>query len=336
MAPENRSERRRRQVAGLTAASLLLSLIGGILVLLFSTNVEPSKVATKKIQPSTTTVTVTPSATSDALGTDLSIFGMGDTASLGADTGSSSGAPAGSSSGLVPGAAAAPAGVNALPGQLPTGQLPAGSELPVDAVDWEALVAPLADAQRTAQAYGLTGSILGTSVGGASALLTSTAVIVGDLILYAAYTNSGPGLLNGLQTSLVATPVAAAAASSVPPVDFTGLTTAFAAAAASPPVGMPALPPLPAPPALPQLPALPPPPGLPSPEQLAAGITALPALGGLAGFGLPELPPPPQLPRPEDVVGGLTGAIVGATIAGAVLGAIFPPPSITRMMGLPF
>ena len=132
-----------------------------------------------------------------------------------------------------------------------------------------------------------------------------------------------------------------AAASSLGTPDFSGLTAAFAAAAANPPIGVPALPPpppgLPTPeqvlgglaalpaPGLPQLPP-PPPIGLPTPEQVAAGLFALPAIGLPAlppppPIGLPQLPPIglPQLPPPPPI--GLPS---------------FGLPSITRLLGLPF
>lgn len=332
MAPEISSERRRRQVAGIAGASLLVSLIGGILVLLLNAGADTARTAIKKIQPPTTTVTVTPSAAPD--GTDLSMFGLGEGA-MGVGDSTDAGTPGALAGSTGLGSAAAPAAMNSLPGQLPDGSLPPAPDASLDPVDFDPLLNSIVTAQQNVQAAGVAGSVIGTAGGITSAAITSTAVVLGDLILYAAFTNSGPGLLNALQTSLGTAPAAAAVAAGVPQAlpaaDFSGLSTAFAAAAAAPPVGVPALPALPP---LPQLPPLPPPPNL---DGLAAGISALPAIGAIPGFALPELPPPPQLPRPEDVVGGIGGAIVGATIAGAVLGAILPPPpSITRMMGLPF
>ncbi|MDA2950647.1 MAG: hypothetical protein O2892_16660, partial [Actinomycetota bacterium] len=70
----------------------------------------------------------------------------------------------------------------------------------------------------------------------------------------------------------------------------------------------------------------PPPIGLPTPEQVAAGLFALPAIGLPAlppppPIGLPQLPPIglPQLPPPPPI--GLPS---------------FGLPSITRLLGLPF
>ena len=83
-------------------------------------------------------------------------------------------------------------------------------------------------------------------------------------------------------------------------------------------------------------------PPLPTPEQLAASLAGLSALGALPGLPplvLPGLPPPPgfpQLPRPEEVVGGVVGGAIAIGVGGLILGALFPPPSITRMLGLPF
>jgi hypothetical protein len=174
----------------------------------------------------------------------------------------------------------------------------------------------------------------------AATLLRADAVVLGDLILFAAYTSNGQPLLAALENTLAA-PAAAAAAgtalmANMPALpDLSGLTAAFAAAAAAPPFGVPTLP---APPDLSGLATAlvaagaVPPVGLPTPDQIAAAL-ALPALGGLA---LPLLPDLPQLPRPEDVVGGVVGGAVAIGVTGLILGAIFQPPSLTRMLGLPF
>ena len=166
--------------------------------------------------------------------------------------------------------------------------------------------------------------------------VNSSAILLGDIILYAAYTSGGQPLLNQLQTAIpaaaIAAPTLAAAGAAPAAIDFSGLTSAFAAASA-----------LPSPVGLPQLPQLPP---LPTPEQVMAGLSALPIIGALQ-----QLPPPPPLPTPEQA---LAGASAAAAAMGA-LGALLPPPppiglpslppiglpsiglpSITRLLGLPF
>ncbi|MDQ1322505.1 MAG: hypothetical protein QG655_3753 [Actinomycetota bacterium] len=342
------TDRKRSAVAVGTAASLVLSLIGGATVLLFSGHDVPSTpAALKPVEPPAASVPPPPAEPEPSLGeADLSMFGLGggDDASALLSGGDSS-MPSGSAADMFSTSAAFTPSSGTVPA-LPAFQLPSASDLPPGAVvDWPALVAPLVAAQNTAQAVNITNSVLGTSVGATVAVLNTGAVLLGDLILYAALTNNGQGVLNELQAvlpALVAAPTAAAAvetltaaaaAAQLPPVpDLTGLTAAFAAMAATPSgIGVAALPPLPAPPLL------------PTPEQvvggMALGAAALPALPGLPSLPMPGLPPPPQLPRPEEVVGGIAGGIVGLAIAGAVLGgigAIFQPPSLTRMMGLPF
>lgn len=332
---------KRPAVAIGTAASLVLSLIGGATVLMFSGHDAPP--APAALKPVETPVAEPPPPEPEpemSLGADLSMFGLGggDDASAAllaaGDTPVSSAAGSelfGTPAGYTPSAGSAPA--------LPAFEFPAASDVPPGwAVDWEALVAPLVAAQQGAQAASITNSVIGTSVAATAAVLNSGAILLGDLILYAALSNNGQAVLNQLQAALPAlaaapgaaavmeTLTAAAAAAQLPaPPDLTGLTAAFAALAVTPAgIGIPALPPLP------------PPPLLPTPEQVLGGVAlgaaALPALPPL----LPGLPPPPQLPRPEDVVGGVVGGVVGLTIAGAILGAFFQPPSITRMMGLPF
>jgi hypothetical protein len=80
---------------------------------------------------------------------------------------------------------------------------------------------------------------------------------------------------------------------------------------------------------------------MPTPEQFAASVAGLSALGALPALpplALPGLPTPgmPQLPRPEEVVGGVVGGAVAIGVGGIILGTLFPPPSITRMLGMPF
>ena len=172
----------------------------------------------------------------------------------------------------------------------------------------------------------------GSIIGGSVAIANSVALVLGDLILFAAFANNGQPLLTALQNTLAAPAAATAAGSAMlgtlPALpDLSGLNAAFAAAAAAPPLGVPS--PL----------ALPP---LPTPEQLATSMTALSALGALPALPplvLPGLPPPPgmpQLPRPEEVVGGVVGGAVAIGVGAIVLGTLFPPPSITRMLGMPF
>jgi len=313
-----------------TAVALVVSLIGGTLALLFSSGPQQSRTALKPLEPPVSAPALAPEpAPSTGGGSGLSMFGLGDSSvSSMADT-----------AGGVSQSAFSPGASDTLP-VLPTFQLPDAPAVPAGPTfDWNALFAPLVAAQANAQAANVAGSVIGGSVGVAN----SIAVVLGDLILFAAYTSNGQPLLTALQNTLAA-PAAAAAAgtalvANMPPLpalpDLSGLTAAFAAAAGAPPLGVPTLP---APPDLSGLAAAlaaagaVPPIGLPTPDQIAAGL-ALPALGGLA---LPMMPGMPQLPRPEEVVGGVVGGAVGIGVAGLILGTLFPPPSITRMLGLPF
>ena len=318
--------RRRALVTAGTAVTLVVSLIGGALALLFSGGPRQTTTALKPLEPPVSAQVIEPEpAPSTDDQTDLSMFGLGDSP-VGSMADTSGGSVA--QSGFTPGAS------NALPSlpPLPTLQLPNAPAMPaVPAFDWNALLAPLVAAQANAQAANVAGSITGGTLG----LVNSAALILGDLILFAAYTSNGQPLLTALQNTLAAPAAAAAAGSAMianmPSLsalpDLSGLTAAFAAAAAAPPFGVPA------PPALPPL---------PTPEQLAASVAGLSALGALPGLPplvLPGLPPPPgfpQLPRPEEVVGGVVGGAIAIGVGGLILGALFPPPSITRMLGLPF
>jgi hypothetical protein len=258
------------------------------------------------------------------------MFGLGDgPVSSMAEGGSSVSSTADTSSGIAQ-FGFTPGGSAALPPlpPLPASQLPAASAFPAGPTfNWDALLAPLVAAQANAQAANVAGSIIGGSV----AIANTVALVLGDLILFAAFANNGQPLLTALQNTLAAPAAAAAAGSAMlatmPALpDLSGLNAAFAAAAAAPPFGVPT------PPALP----------LPTPEQLAtslAGLSALGALPALPPLTLPGLPPPPgmpQLPRPEEVVGGLVGGAIAIGVGGAILGTLFPPPSITRMLGMPF
>ena len=318
---ETKSRRRALVTAG-TAVALVVSLIGGTLSLLFSGDPRPSTTALKPLEPPVSVQAIEPEpspSTGDP--TDLSMFGLGDgPVSSTADT-----------SGDVAQFGFTPSGSAALPPlpPLPASQLPAASAFPAGPTfNWDALLAPLVAAQANAQAANVAGSIIGGSV----AIANSVALVLGDLILFAAFANNGQPLLTALQNTLAAPAAATAAGSAMLgtlPVlpDLSGLNAAFAAAAAAPPLGVPS--PL----------ALPP---LPTPEQLATSMTALSALGALPALPplvLPGLPPPPgmpQLPRPEEVVGGVVGGAVAIGVGAIVLGTLFPPPSITRMLGMPF
>ena len=324
--------RRRAMVTAGTAASLVVSLVGGTLALMFSGGPQQSTIAVKPIQPPVSAPAIEPEPAPSAGGqTDLSIFGLGGSSlSSMADSGSSVSSVAGASSGVAP-LGLTPSASTALPAlptlptlpTLPSAQLPNAAAFPAGpAFDWNALLAPLVAAQANAQAANVAGYIVG-------GITNSVAVLLGDLILFAAYANNGQPLLAALENTL-ASPGAAAAAgtalmATMPPVpalpDFSGLSAAFAAAAGAPPLGVPA------PPALPPL---------PTPEQLAASLAGLSALGALPALPPFTLPGMPQLPRAEDVVGGVVGGAVAIVVGGFILGALFRPPSITRMLGMPF
>lgn len=354
----------RSAVAVGTAASLVLSLIGGTVVLLFADrHPAPTTVALEPVAPPTATPPPAPDAPSAEEDPDLSMFGLGgdSAAALLGDGGTkmsptpqSSEGPADISA-FLPGAggmAGGQAGVlpaGQVPGlpALPAMQLPPAGQLPaVEAVDFNALLAPIVAAQANANAANIANSVVGTSVGTAGAALNSAAILVGDLILFSLLSNNGQAAVSELQSGLTAaaaTPGAvaaldtlAAAGVQLPPApDLTGLTTAFAATAAAPsPFTMPALP------GMPQLPAAP---QLPTPDEALAGLAStaagLSALAAALQPGLPPAPELPQLPKPEEVVGGVAGGIVALAVTGAVLGgigAILQPPSLTRLMGLPF
>ena len=318
--------RRRAMVTAGTAAALVVSLVGGTLSLLFSDGPLQSTTALKPIQPPVSAPAIEPEPAPSGGQPDLSIFGLGDSSVSGmADSGSAVSSTADASSGVAqlgftPSASAA---LPSLP-TLPSAQLPEAAAFPAGpAFDWNALLAPLVAAQANAQAANVAGPIVGGAVG----IANSVALVLGDLILFAAFANNGQPLLTALQNTLASPAVASMLATMPAPLDLSGLNAAFAAAAATPPLGVPA------PPALPSL---------PTPEQFAASLAGLSALGALPALpplGLPGLPPPPgmpPLPRPEDVIGGVVGGAVAIGVGGLILGTLFPPPSITRMLGMPF
>ena len=248
---------RRAGLVVATSAALLSSLFGGVTVLLHSgpsaqrpTALQPVPAKAPEPEPSTATPEPDPGA----------LLNQG---------GSPSG---GSSAALLP----APS--------LPVFQFPAPPQLPaVPTIDWQAALEPYIQSQMNAAAANLAGSINGTASGAAN----SAAVAVSDLLLFANYANNNPALLSQLESALPAAAPAVAALQSGAGPDFSGLSAAFAAAAAQPPLGIPA------PPGLPQLP---PPPGLPTPEQVAAAL-AIPAVG-LPALAVPTLPPPPPIGLP--------------------------------------
>ncbi len=335
----------RRPVAkvGAIAAALLLALTGGV-VWLFSGDKPPPNTALKPIAPSAPVSEPVEPPSSDSSG-GLDFLGdLGGSSGLAgssglSSTGAMSSTPASDDTSLF----ATPIGSGA-PGALPPFELPPAPNFEAPPPeDWAALLQPFIESQQEAVAAGLTGAITGPVVGGLWGTANSAAIIIGDLILFAAANNNGGALLNQLQSVLPAVAVPAAASTLGAP-DFSGLTAAFAAAAATPPIGVPPLP---------ELPPLPPPPaGLPTPEQVVGGLAALPAAG------LPALPPPPAvgLPTPEQVAAGLF--VLPAVGLPALpppppigLPALPPPPpiglptiglptiglpSITRLLGLPF
>lgn len=317
---------RRKAVLAGTALLAVLALIGS-LVLAFSGSSPKQQAA---IKPRGVHPTEAPIPSTSAPETPIdSGFLSGDL--LGGDSATSSSYDSGANQ--SPMAATGPAlGLTAAPafspppaGSLPTASLPAAPPL-----DWAALINPYLAAQSNAQAANVASAITGSALG----VLNSAAILVGDLILFAAISDNGPQILAQLQTALPSAPALAAAAQAATanfpqlpaPPDYTGLTAAFAAAANLPPLAVPQLPALPAPP-----PGLP---SLPTPEQLLA-------LGTLPAIGLPALPPPPpigfpalpafgppQLPPPPDLSFLFFVPAFGLPSFGL--------PSITRLLGLPF
>ena len=311
---------RRKAVLAGSALVATLALIGA-LVLAFSGTSHKQQAAIKpRIEPSyEAPPPSTPSAAPESLAGGL--LGSDSATSASYDTGSSA---AGSFS--APGSAFEFPAAPAFPAAQP--------------IDWASLINPYIEAQANAQSANIASSVAGWSVGAAVGLVNSAALVLGDLILFAAYTNNnGPAILSQLAASLPAAPAAAAALQTAvanlpqlpPPPDFTGLAAAFAAAPALPSLALPGVPQLPGL----QLPAgLPP---LPTPDQVVLGLASLPALG------LPALPPPPpiglppiglpQLPPPPDLSFLFFLPPIGLPSIG------FPSiglPSITRMLGLPF
>lgn len=356
VAPQ-RSSRRRAAVVFCSAA-LTVSLVGGITMLVFSDH-SPTRPAA--LTPRSVPVPVAPpsaeAAPPPASGMDF-LGGMSGGMPGGMSGGMSGGTPSGTSSAVeayadqsvfIP---SAPVGTTPLPALQPTAPLPMGDWLGPLQSYLQAYIDSATQAVSAEIANSITSNVLSNTFGAAANVAV---VAVGDLILYAAYTNNnGMQLLNQIQNALPAiiAPPLAAEAPILP--DFSGLNAAFAAVAQIPDtVGWAA------PPQLPQLPtaeqvavALAALPALPSVEQVTAALAAVPQLNlpqgptaeqlavALAALSLPQLPPLqlpelPQLPRAEDVVGGIVAGAVTLAAVGVVM-SFFQPPSLTRMMGLPF
>lgn len=311
---------RRKAVLAGSALVAALALIGALVLAFSGTSPKQQAAIKPRIEPSyEAPAPSTPSAEPESLSGGL----------LGADTATSTSFGSSSSSSSTPmGGLSAPASGFELPAA------PAFPSAPP--MDWAALINPYLEAQANAQSANIASSVAGWSVGAAVGLTNSAALVLGDLILFAAYTNNGPAILSQLAASLPATPAAAAALQTAvanlpplpPPPDFTGLAAAFAAAPALPSLALPGVPQLPGLPAV----GLPP---LPTPEQMLA-LASLPAIGlpalppppiGLPPIGLPQLPPPPDLSflffLPPIGLPSIGLPSIGL-------------PSITRLLGLPF
>lgn len=237
---------RRTRLVVLTAAASLLSLLGGALVLTFGGDAPQPPAALQPILPSTpepvpaSIAPAAPERDSSAMGYDT--YDNADTPDTygTADTADTADVPAAPSVPVL---------------QLP--QLPALPAAPT--IDWQAVLQPYIQSQINA-------SIAGTAVGPASGALNAAGVAVSDLILFAAYSNDS--LLTQLQK---AGPAVQSAVAAVPAADLSGLSSAFAAAAAQPPIGVPA------------------PPRLPTPEQAAAALAILPPPPPPPAIGLPPI-----------------------------------------------
>ena len=298
-----------RRARLLAVAALIVSLLGGAMVLLFAGGPPKQPAALAPVQPSTVQpVPDTPEPTPGpeepdlnpmamspdsfgATGTDAnSVLGQGDLPSGGSVAAFPAGTPP-----VLP--VVAPPALPSLP-TLPAAQLPQFPAAP--SIDWQAALQPYIQSQIDAAAANMASSITGTAAGAGAGALNSAAVAVGDLLLFATYVNNGQSVLAPLESAAPA--LSAGLAALPPPPDLSGLSAAFAAAAAQPPLGVPS-PPL----------GL----ALPTPDQVAAAL-AVPALG-VPAVAIPLLPPPPPIGLP----------------------ALPPPPpfglpSITRLFGLPF
>jgi hypothetical protein len=267
--------------------ALTVSLLGGALVVLFSGETTPPPAALTPLEPQPVQSQPVESPPAELPPAAMSPAQSEPLGALGSYGGLDAGAPP--SRGVLP-SGGSPLALPSAP-SLPALQLPQFPAAPT--IDWQAALQPYIQSQINAAAANLAGSITGTAAG---AGLNSAALAVGDLILYAAYSDNGQGMLSQLQSA------APALQSALPPPDFgdlpdlSGLAPAFAAAAAQPPLGVPA------PPAGPNL---------PTPEQVAAAL-AVPGIG-LPVVAIPALPPPPPIGLPT----------IGL-------------PSITRLFGLPF
>lgn len=320
---------RRARLVAATSAALLISLLGGTTAVLFNGHAPQQPAALQPVPakaPEPETAPDQPSPDEPTL--DLSA-GLGSGSDLlgGADAASGLGSGSGGAGSLLGGGAmpavlpggGSPAALPPAP-SLPVFQFPAPPALPPAAptIDWQTALAPYIQSQMNATAANLAGSITGTAVGSTAGALNSAAVAAGDLLLFANYVNNNnPSVLSQLQSALPAAAPAVAALEAGNLPDFSGLSSAFAAVAAQPPVGVPT----------PQLPQLPPPPNLPTPEQVAAAL-AVPAVG-LPALAIPALPPPPPIglpPLPPPPPFGFPSFGLPS----------FEFPSITRLLGLPF
>jgi hypothetical protein len=320
---------RRRSVAMISAAVAAVAALVTTFAMLFVSHHRPSDSALEPIGPPADSASSSDSSdpsggSTETSGSSLTAMPGGLFGDIGSSTNRASNvaASAGVGAGAGTGALLQPPPPPQLPPlQVPPLQLPP----PPNLGDWSALLQPVLDSQANAVAANIGGAITGAVGGISAATVNSAAVLLGDLILYDAYTNSGTASLAALPPA-AALQAAGTALSQLPPPDFSGLTAAFAAAAAQPPM-------LDLPAQLPPLPQLPPP---PTPEQVAA-LSSLP-------FLLPALPPLPQLPPPpgpEQVAALATlpfllPALPPPPPIGLPLPPPIPLPSITRMIGLPF
>ena len=262
--------RRARLIAAI-AAALALCLLGGAMVLMFSGNQAQRPAALEPVRsaPQATTTATPEPAEEDSGSLPVASDAFGGL-TPGTETSASlnpGGLPSGGSPLALPAAPSAQLPSAQLPSaQLPSAQLLALPQFPAaPTIDWQAAVQPYIQSQINSAAANMTGSI------------TGTAVALGDLIRYAGSADNGQAVLSQLEAAGPA--LQSALAALPPPPDLSGLSSAFAVAAAQPPLGVPT-----------------PPPNLPTPEQVVAAL-AVPAIG-LPAFAVPPLPPPPTFTLP--------------------------------------
>ena len=247
--------RRARLIAAI-AAALALCLLGGAMVLMFSGNQAQRPAA---LEPVRSAPQATTTATPEPAEEDSGSLPVASDAFGGLTPGTET------SASLNPGGLPSGGSPLALPA-APSAQLLALPQFPAaPTIDWQAAVQPYIQSQINSAAANMTGSI------------TGTAVALGDLIRYAGSADNGQAVLSQLEAAGPA--LQSALAALPPPPDLSGLSSAFAVAAAQPPLGVPT-----------------PPPNLPTPEQVVAAL-AVPAIG-LPAFAVPPLPPPPTFTLP--------------------------------------